>query len=213
MAIGKEKILAGRKAVDAYRIRGRQMIANKQVLDRNGHTPWDVSTATYDNKSGYVGEQASYPYDVSFKPDGTKMYIMDEDGYTVYQYSLSTAWDVSTATYEDKSKDVGDEETSPYGVFFKPDGIKMYIVGYANETVYQYSLSTAWDVSTATYEDREKYVGDQDSYPYGVFFKPDGTKMYIMGYDGYTVFQYSLPPYPHSYGFIIGQKQHSPQGG
>jgi len=53
---------------------------------------------------------------------------------------LSTAWDVSTASYDSKSKDVSSEESSPFDVAFKPDGSKMYIVGYNNDTVYQYSM-------------------------------------------------------------------------
>ncbi|GAI59670.1 unnamed protein product, partial [marine sediment metagenome] len=76
---------------------------------------------------------------VFFKPDGTKMYITGEVTDTVYQYSLSTPWDVSTASY-DKYKDVSSQDTSPMGVCFKPDGIKMYIMGNKNDTVYQYSL-------------------------------------------------------------------------
>ncbi|MBA7568149.1 hypothetical protein ES708_09870 [subsurface metagenome] len=182
------------------------MKANKQVLDRNGHTPWDVSTATYDEKSKYVGGQEVTPMGVSFKPDGTKMYIVGVATDTVYQYSLSTPWDVSTATYDEKSKDVSGQDTAPRGIFFKPDGTKMYVMGVANNTVYQYSFSTPWDVSTATYDEKSKDVSGQEGYPRGIFFKPDGTKMYVMGTITDTVYQYSLPVVAvgRSFGFIIG---------
>jgi len=96
-------------------------MANKQVLDRNRHTPWDVSTAAYDEKSKDVSSQDTIPYGVFFKPDGTKMYIVGSQYDTAYQYSLSTAWDVSTATYDEKSKDVSGQDTTPIDVFFKPD--------------------------------------------------------------------------------------------
>ena len=36
---------------------------------------------------------------VTFSSDGTKMYIMDNVNLVVYQYTLSTAWNVSTAVY------------------------------------------------------------------------------------------------------------------
>ncbi|MBA7549179.1 hypothetical protein ES705_41655 [subsurface metagenome] len=181
-------------------------MADKQVLDRNGHTPWDVSTADYDEKSKYVGDQDWSPYGVRFKPDGTKMYIIGLANHTVYQYSLSTPWDVSTADYDKKSKDVSAQDTYSHGICFKPDGTKMYMVGDTNNTIYQYSLSTPWDVSTADYDEMSKYVGDQDTGPLGVCFKPDGTKMYIMGFYNSTVYQYSLPPpvVGRSFGFIIG---------
>ena len=53
----------------------------------------------------------------------------------------STAWDVSTASYDGKYKDVSSEDEAPRGVFFKPDGSKMYVMGTSNDTVYQYSMA------------------------------------------------------------------------
>ena len=108
-------------------------------------------------------------------------------------YCFATAWDVSTASYDSKYKDVGSEDNIPYDVAFKSDGSKMYIVGGSSDSVYQYSLSTAWDVSTASYDNKYKSVNSEESAPYGVAFKPDGSKMYIVGYDNDTVYQYSLP--------------------
>jgi len=58
-----------------------------------------------------------------------------------------TPWEIESAIYEEKFKYVGGEEASPWGVFFKPDGTKMYVVGFSADTVFQYSLSTPWDVS------------------------------------------------------------------
>ena len=103
-------------------------------------TAWDVSTASYDSKYKDVNSEDGYPFDVAFKPDGSKMYIVGYDNKTVYQYSLSTAWDVSTASYNSKSKSVSSEDSSPRSVAFKSDGSKMYIVGTGNDTVYQYSM-------------------------------------------------------------------------
>ena len=68
----------------------------------------------------------------------------------------------------------------------------MYIVGYNSKTVYQYTLSTPWNVSTATYGSISKGVSSQDSSPYGVAFNSDGSKMYIMGYNNKTVYQYTV---------------------
>jgi len=166
--------------------------ANDTVFQYSLSTAWDVSTASYDDKYKDVSGEETSPFGVFFKSDGTKMYMVGSANDTVFQYSLSTAWDVSTASYDTKSKDVSSEDGTPFGVSFKPDGTKMYIMGYANDTVYQYSLSTAWDVSTASYDSKYKYVSSEDTYPFGVSFKPDGTKMYIMGYANDTVYQYSL---------------------
>ena len=58
----------------------------------------------------------------------------------LYKVSAS-GWDVSTATYDTKNKDISSEDTDIQGIFFKPDGTKMYVAGGANDTIYQYSIS------------------------------------------------------------------------
>ena len=75
---------------------------------------------------------------------------------------------------------------------FKQDGTKMYIMGYASDSVHQYSLSTAWDLDTAAYDSVSFDVSEQDASPYGIAFKNNGRKMYIMGENNNTLYQYSL---------------------
>jgi sugar lactone lactonase YvrE len=67
----------------------------------------------------------------------------------------------------------------------------MYTIGYNGDTVDEYDLGTAWDVSTAAYL-QEFSVLAKESTPQGVFFKPDGTKMYTIGSSGDTVDEYDL---------------------
>ena len=150
---------------------------------------WDVSTAVYLQEFS-VAAKETHPDEVFFKPDGTKMYTMGSTGDTVDEYDLSTAWDVSTAVYLQEFS-VAAKEAYPTGVFFKPDGTKMYTIGRDGDTVDEYDLSTAWDISTAVYL-QEFSVAAKEEYPQGVFFKPDGTKMYTIGYAGSTVDEYDL---------------------
>jgi sugar lactone lactonase YvrE len=155
-------------------------------------TAWDVMSASFDSVTFSVASQEADPQGLFFKPDGTKMYIVGSASDTVHQYSLSTAWDISTASYDSITFSVASQETAPRDVFFKPDGTKMYICGTVNDIVYQYSLSTAWDLSTASYDSVSFSFTSQETVPQGLFFKPDGTKMYIIGTTGDDVNQYSL---------------------
>jgi len=68
----------------------------------------------------------------------------------------------------------------------------MYMVGYGNDSVYQYSLSTGFDLSTASYDSVSFSVSGQDTNPYGFAFNPAGTKMYMVGYTNDYVYQYSV---------------------
>jgi DNA-binding beta-propeller fold protein YncE len=152
---------------------------------------------SYDSVSFSVNSQEGSPQGVFFKPDGTKMYVVGiGSGGDVFQYSLSTAWVVSTASYDSVNFSVNSQDTLPMSVFFKPDGTKMYVTGFTNDTVFQYSLSTAWDLSTTSYDSVSFSVNSQEAGPTGMFFKPDGDKMYILGTANDTVFQYTtaVPP-------------------
>lgn len=51
--------------------------------------------------------------------------------------------DLSSASYDSVSFGISSQDSFLTGVFFKDDGTKVYVLGNANDTVYQYALSTA----------------------------------------------------------------------
>jgi len=180
-------------------------------------TAWDISTASY-LRNFSVAAQETNPTGVFFKPDGTKMYVIGFTGDDVNEYDLSTAWDISTASYL-QNFSIAAQETTPTGIFFKPDGTKMYVIGSVGDDVNEYDLSTAWDISTASYL-RNFSVAAQETSPQGIFFKPDGTKMYIIGQSGDAVWQYSTGfvgdatfTYPASVEWAAGTPPTSPADG
>ena len=154
-------------------------------------TAFDVSTASYDSVSFSVATQDSSPSGIAFNNNGTKMYMIGYNSDSVYQYTLSTAFDLSTASYDSVSLNVTNQENTPFDVTFNNDGTKMYILGYASDSLHQYTLSTAFDLSTASYDSVSFSVNGQDTLPYGIAFNNDGTKMYILGYANGNVYQYS----------------------
>ena len=153
-----------------------------------GGVAWDVSTASYDSKSFYIGSEIIVPYAVAFASDGTRMYMLGRNVKSVHQYTLSTAWDVSTASYDSKSFSFESQISAPVAVAFAPDGTRMYAAGKG--LVCQYTLSAAWDVSTASYD--SKYINPNDVSTYAVAFAPDGTRMYMLGQNVKSVRQYTL---------------------
>ena len=150
---------------------------------------WDITTAVF-LQSFSVGAQESLPAGLFFKPDGLKMYIIGTSGDDVNEYDLSTAWNVSTASFL-QNFSVAAQETIPEGLFFRDDGLKMYICGSTADTVFEYDLSTAWDITTAVFLQNFS-VAAQEAAPTGLFFKPDGLKMYICGVSGDDVNEYDL---------------------
>jgi hypothetical protein len=142
----------------------------KKLMAATGAVGWDISQAAYNAviPRFNLAAQETSPQGVFFKPDGLKMYIVGLIGDDVNEYDLSTAWDISTASYL-QNFSVAAQETFPRGLFFKPDGTKMYICGSTGDDVNEYDLSTAWDISTASYL-QNKCVCARNK-PQGLFFK------------------------------------------
>ena len=177
---------------------------------------WDVSTGRYTGKSFSVDAQETNAQGLFFKPDGTKMYVVGQNSDAVNEYDLSTAWDVSTASYL-QNFSVITQEVDATGLFFKPDGLKMYVIGTAGDDVNEYDLSTAWDVSTASFLQNFS-VAAQETAPTGVFFKPDGLKMYVVGNAGDDVNEYDLSiawdvsSASYLQNFSVSAQENNPQG-
>jgi DNA-binding beta-propeller fold protein YncE len=162
-----------------------------EVNEYNLSTAWDVRTASF-VQNFVVSAQDTTPESVFFKPDGLKMYVVGNDNNSVYEYDLSSAWNISTASYL-QAFSVAGQDNQPGGISFKPDGLKMYVVG-ANPSpasVDEYNLSSAWNISTASHLQGFS-VESQDSVPQGLYFRPDGTKMYVTGSFNDGVYEYNL---------------------
>ena len=157
-------------------------------------TAFDLSTATYDNVSFSVASQDTLPMGVFFNPDGTQMYILGLDYKKIFQYSLSTAYDLSTASYSNISFSTLNEDSGMYDMAFNGDGTKMYTIagGSNNHAVFQYSLTTAYNVGTASYDSVSFSVSSQETTPQGFRFISDGTQLFVIGQGSNTIFQYSL---------------------
>jgi len=157
-----------------------------------GWPTFDIDGATYDNKNFSVATQEGTPLTMEFKPDGTKVYVIGAVKKIVYQYSLSTAWDISTASYDGKSYDISGVVSAPSGLVFSPDGTFFFVICYSTDKVHRFNLSTAWDVSTGSDPSIDFSVATQSSLPTGLFFKSDGKKFYIIDRSTDYIYQYSM---------------------
>ncbi len=158
-------------------------------------TPWDLSTAgsKVTNSSLPTNKASSNAQGIFFKPDGSKMYLCENRnaGTDVHGFDLSTNWDISSSSVSsDSSFETTAQDNEIGGLFLNTDGSEFYLIGYQNDKVYRYTISTPYDISTSTFAD-DFSVGSQETQPQAVTFKPDGTKMYVVGFTNDTVYQYS----------------------
>jgi hypothetical protein len=155
-------------------------------------TPWDLSTCSFDEVEFDIGDQDGTPVGIFFSSDGSKMYVLGDLNNFVYQYTLSTPWDVSSTSYDEVSFDVSSQEIYLETLCFNYDGSKMYIAGSDNESIYQYTLTTPWDLSTASYDESYFSLSDQSNDPKGFGFGSNGTKLYVPDQTSKSIYQYTL---------------------
>ena len=114
---------------------------------------------------------------ITFKPDGTKMYITGQSADKILQYNLTIAFDVTSAVLE-KSASITTVENKPQDVKFNSDGTVIFILGTGGNGIDRWSLNTPYDIGSITVADTTftSIGGD----PRGFDFNNDGTKMFIL---------------------------------
>jgi len=139
-----------------------------------GGEPWSLDGAVYVQSFAVPSGKGG----VWFKPDGSKLYttsaVLGSTGRSVDEFDLSTNWDISTATLNQRLV-VGGVERDVNQVRFDPTGTYMFIMGYLQDRVFRYDLTTAWDISTASYVSGSGGPVVGNVY---FFFKDDGTVLY-----------------------------------
>jgi len=162
---------------------------NDKIYQYALSTAWDVSTAAYTAVSTVT---ISSVRAIFFSSDGTKYYVINAVTETIAQYTLSTAWDITSDSDAVKSLDIsGEEPSTPEAFTMSQDGLYLYLVGKSGNCS-QYTLSTAWDISTATYT-RDDYIGAQAGDATGVAISADGFSIFYVDELDDAVYMYRLP--------------------
>jgi hypothetical protein len=135
----------------------------------------------------------------SFNNDGTRVIVLTGSA-SVASYPLSVAYDITTigdeTSYTEKNLiGLGGLNTSlsSGSMYFKPDGTRFYVGGRrsaTNNAVYQYDLSSPWDITTATYSGQRQTLLATTT-KHRPWFSPDGTKLVVgIGASSITSFAY-----------------------
>ena len=162
-------------------------------------TNFDLNTAVV-NQALPVNH--ANPSDIKFNNDGTKMYTVDAIAQQIEEFDLSIAYDVQSAGGSTRTYDLSSQVTTAEGVEFNSDGTKMFIVDGTLNTVFSYTLSTGFLVTTASYTESFDLTGEIQEAT-SITFNNDGTMMFIADgatgdVESYTMCAYSLTETPGS---------------
>jgi len=157
----------------------------------------NVATSTYNLVSPKPAVNLDSAQGLEISRDGTRIYILQggvDD--TVVQFTLNTPNEISSirpSSWNFFQASVTGETT--LGEFFiRDDGLKLYTTGAITDKVEEYNLTTAWDIGSATFVGNSLVLSSIESTPGALFFKPDGTKMYIGGTGSNRINEFDLSP-------------------
>ena len=165
---------------------------NNSIYEYTLTIPFNITSATYANVELSVTGQGTEPTGMAFSNDGTKMFMIGERQKNINEYTLTIPFDLSTASFANVIFSVLLQDSQPKGVAFSNDGYKMFVVGATGDSIYKYTLTTPFDVSTAMYDNVAFSVTLQDDEPQGMAFSNDGDKMFVVGLRGQDINEYTL---------------------
>jgi hypothetical protein len=110
------------------------------------------------------------------------MYVVGSTRDRVFQIALDPAWQVNSAVYV-SNVSVGTQEPDTFSLDFSHDGKHFVIGGDTNHTVYRYTMSTPWEVNSASYVDSLN-LSDGFTNIEAIKFVRNGLYMYVMGSTG-----------------------------
>ena len=113
-------------------------------------------------------------------------------GVTLSGSSFTPDIDLSTASYDSKSFSLTTQDATAIGFAISADGSKLFYLGTASDTVYQYSISTYDDITTLSYDSVSFSIASQTISPAGISVSPDGSKFYIGDGFGGVIYQFSF---------------------
>lgn len=152
-------------------------------------TAGDISTAVY--QSSFPASGTLKYSGMDWNNDGSEFYVINYTDSVFQQYSVTTNYVVGT------SPTLVGSYTSPttvmMGVHFSPDGTKFWGIGYSAKTVYEFTLSTAWDITSVS--GYNTFVVSSTGSPTDVRWNEIGTQMILVDQntDDFLVYEPTTP--------------------
>ena len=159
---------------------------------------FELGTLTYDNVEieldGVFGSDFRFITGIDSNPDGTKLFLSKNSGNKVFVLNMTAEFDISTLSYSGENYTFPEPGVGFSGGKFADNGKKFYFVmnsfTLSEDRVYQYNLTTPYDLSTKSLAGSFG-VGNQSNIPVEVQIEPSGTKIFVRG-DRQPYSQYNL---------------------
>ena len=153
---------------------------------KSSDAAFDVSYASYSGNSLDVNPPAATPEGLIFSPDGKKMFISDNTGSQIEEFTLSTAWDINTATDAESPLNITDSGGNIEDIAFNADGKKLFVVDRSSNMILEYTLASGYDISEETYAGNGERLdmSSQLDNAEDLAFNTGGSRLFVLENEG-----------------------------
>ena len=158
------------------------------VHEYNLSTAFEPSSASFIRIFGIKGQENS-PQGLTFSSTGTRMFLVGNNGKDINAYQLSEPYNISTASF-DQNFSISRKDAFPTSLSFNEEGTVMYVLGSSGGKIYQYNLSSAYNIKTANFTNSIT-VGGKENNPTGIAVA-NSNHIFIVGKGNFTIQQYDF---------------------
>ena len=165
-------------------------------------TAWDTSTLDCEKifEVDITGDDnEDQVRTLTFKPDGTRMFVGGKTQDKIREYILTTPFDLRSGVSVGSlsASLASSSDGGMRNIQLHSDGSILYVAGDGNNNMHKYTLSTPWDITTISSTSTEYELGDRVSHMRGFIFTANFTKLFVTNDAGSTastnkIFEYSL---------------------
>ena len=167
-----------------------ELEAVRDILGNFITSTYDASSLVFIAEYGLLTDEPN-PSGMAFSNDGTKMFVVGYEGDgLIYEYTLSPAFDLSTMALVNATS-ILSQERNAQDIAFSNDGLKMFVIGFDGQDINEYTLSAPFDASTRAFVNSTS-IRSWETLPSGMAFSNDGTRMFVIGYSGDDINEYTL---------------------
>jgi len=148
--------------------------------------PWDI-TSNITNNNFLIGGIAAHS--LAFKSQGDKMYVLDIIQAKIFEVDLATPWDIFPFTVTPNTLDVDSVDRD---LFLRSNGQELFTLNITGDSL-KFHLDEDWNISTASHF-TNAFPIPTGTLKFEIFWKPDGTKFFILGGGAIdTITEYTVP--------------------
>lgn len=188
-AAGDYLLTIGSERVKVTGVSGSTLTVSRGEDGTSATTHSDNDAVSIYVKSQSVAVKEATPTGHAWGDSGDHVYIVGTSSDQVHQYSVSTAYDLTSTFAFVGSFSFSAQTGSAQAIRFNAAGTAMFIASGAN--IFEYTLSTGWDVTSASYtatHDFSAIVTDIRGFDFG----DSGNRLFIADQDTDRLDQYEL---------------------